>query len=631
VSTLRPEAQEHRSYQNVADLASRRASDQAWKQFAQAQTPEEFCSGWLVIQCHAIGGVSDGVVVLKKPGTSAFAPVAFYPDNAQRDRSQLAELSERALAEGRGVVQPREQPADSPARDPRYQLAYPVRVDGEVRGVVGVEIDWRPEAQLQSVMRDLQWGAGWLEVLLRRHADPKDSARTQLKLALDLVSTLLEQPGLKDGAAAFTTEMATRLGFDRVVLAVAKGRRVKLCAVSHSPQFEPRSNLLRAVESAMEEAIDQAATVVFPPPRENLPVVTHAHEALVRESGAGSAVTIPLTSGDRVIGALTLESPAGYRFDVPTLELCQAAAAVAGPVVELKRSSEEGLASHAAGSTAELWRRLVGPGFPGYKFAAVCVALVAAFLGFATGEFRISATSKLEGAVQRAIAAPFNGYIKEAPVRAGDEVKAGQVIGRFDDRDLQLERVKLLSQREQYAKQYREALAKHDRAQMEIVGAQVAQAEAQLAQVAEQLARVEMVAPLDGIVVSGDLSQSLGSPVERGQVLFEVAPLTDFRIILNVDERDIAYVNAGQRGELAVSSMPGDRFPFTVNKVTPVNVAHDGRNVFRVEAGLEGEAGRLRPGMEGVGKIYVDERKLVWIWTRQMVDWMRLWAWSWLP
>ena len=69
----------------VAELAGRRAYEQAWRQFAQGRTPEEFCRGWLLIQCHLIGGVSDAVVVLLKPGTQSFAPVAFYPE-APRER-----------------------------------------------------------------------------------------------------------------------------------------------------------------------------------------------------------------------------------------------------------------------------------------------------------------------------------------------------------------------------------------------------------------------------------------------------------------------------------------------------------------------------------------------------------------
>lgn len=630
MSSVKSEIHDVRSPAQVTDLALRRAPEQAWKQFAQAQTPEEFCGSWLIIQCHAIGGVSDGVVIMQKPGTKSFVPVAFYPENA-RDRLHLAEVSERALKEGRGIVQPMEQPTAPEARGPRYQLAYPVRLDGEVRGVVGMDIDWRPEAQLQTAMRDLQWGSGWLEVVLRRHADPVEAVTLRLKLALGMMATLLEHPGLDEASTAFTTDLATRLGCDRAALGVFKGKRVKIRAVSHSAQFERRANLMRAVAEAMEEAIDQGETVVFPPERGNLPVVSQAHQVLLRESEGGSAVTLPLSSHGRVVGALTLERAAGHRFDVPTLEICEAVASLAGPIIELKRRGEESLPERAADSLRDVWERLFGPKHAQFKLIAICVAAVALFLAFATGDYRISANSTVEGVVQRAITAPFNGYVKEAMLRAGDTVKAAQVIGRFDDRDLKLERTKLGSQRDQYVRQHREALAKHDRAQSEIVSALLAQSEAQIALVDEQLARVEMVAPFDGMIVSGDLSQSLGSPVERGQVLFEIAPLDGYRIALRVDERDISSVALVQRGELAVTSMPGERFEFKVTKITSVNTAKDGVNYFRVEATLENLDARLRPGMEGVGKILVDERKLIWIWTHTLTDWIRLWLWSWLP
>jgi multidrug resistance efflux pump len=174
-------------------------------------------------------------------------------------------------------------------------------------------------------------------------------------------------------------------------------------------------------------------------------------------------------------------------------------------------------------------------------------------------------------------------------------------------------------------------MAKHERAQSEILGAQLEQTQAQLALVEEQLARAAMLAPLDGIIVSGDLSQLRGSPIERGQVLFELAALDGYRVVLRVDERDIAHVVVGQRGELAVTAMPGETFPFTVTSIVPVNLAQEGRNLFRVEARLDGDTGRLRPGMSGVGKIHIEERNLAWIWTRTATDWVRLKLWAHLP
>jgi RND family efflux transporter MFP subunit len=518
------------------------------------------------------------------------------------------------------------------ASAPRYQLAYPVRLDGKVHGAVGLDIEPRPEPRVQAAIRELQWGSGWLELLLRRHVDPRQTERERLKLALDLVATLLEQTRFSESATAFATQLAAKLGCDRVALGVVEGKRIRVRAVSHSAQFDRRANLLRAVEGAMEESLDQEASVVYPPPQDLHPVVARAHEQLLHESAGGSAATFPLVHADRVVGALTLERAAGHRFDAPTLEVCAAVASIAGPIIELKRASDVGLPRHLWQASRGLWQKLAGPGHPGLKLAAAGGAALALFLAFASGPFRVAANATLEGAVQRAITAPANGYVKEASLRAGDTVKAGQVIGSFDDRDLRLERVKLISQRDQYLRQHRDALARHERAQAEIVASQIAQSEAQLALVEEQLARTRLVAPFDGVIVSGDLSQSLGSPVERGQVLFEVAPLEGYRVVLQVDEHDIAEVSNGQRGELTVSSIPGERFAFTVTKITPVNTAKEGRNFFRVEAELAQPPGaRLRPGMEGVGKIYIDERKYVWIWTHSLVDWVRLWLWSWMP
>jgi hypothetical protein len=82
------------------DLAdSERAEvDLTWRQFGSAASPEEFCRHWLSLQCHMIGEVNDAVAVLQKPGTEAFAPLAFWPEG-RRERSHLAAVTERVLRE----------------------------------------------------------------------------------------------------------------------------------------------------------------------------------------------------------------------------------------------------------------------------------------------------------------------------------------------------------------------------------------------------------------------------------------------------------------------------------------------------------------------------------------------------
>jgi len=298
----------------------------------------------------------------------------------------------------------------------------------------------------------------------------------------------------------------------------------------------------------------------------------------------------------------------------------------------VKRKDDRWLIQKAGDSIVNYGRKLVGPRHTVLKLVSYSLLALLVFFIFAKGEYRVTADARLEGAVQRAVAAPLAGYVAEAYVRAGDLVHEGDPLFSLDDRDLVLERLKWLSQKSQYTREYNEAVAMRDRAKANVLAAQVEQAEAQVALIEEQLERVRVTAPFDGFVVSGDLSQSLGIPVERGDVLFELAPLADYRVILEVEERDIGQLREGQEGQLALTGLPGDRLPILVEKVTPVSIAEEGKNYFRVEAGLTGDMPPLlRPGMEGVGKVDIERRRLIWIWTHKIIYWMRMFFWSWWP
>jgi multidrug resistance efflux pump len=292
----------------------------------------------------------------------------------------------------------------------------------------------------------------------------------------------------------------------------------------------------------MNEAVDQDKRVVLPAADNDDHVLVHAHEQLRAQFGTAAICTIPFSHNGELLGALTFERSSKQPFDTQTLALCETVASVVGPILQLKRDA------HLPGleKLRNAWRtqltQLTGHGHLSLQAGILAVVGLLLLLAFARGDYRIDAEAKLEGTVQRVVVAPFDGYIAEAPARAGDIVTQGQLLARLDDRDLKLEHAKWSGERAQLLKSQREALAKHERAEYSILDAQHEQAEAELALADEKLARTQLKAPLDGIVVSGDLSQSLGAPIERGQVLFEVAPLDAYRIMLEIDERDIAHV-----------------------------------------------------------------------------------------
>jgi hypothetical protein len=402
--------------------------------------------------------------------------------------------------------------------------------------------------------------------------------------------------------------------------------------MSHTATFQRRNQAVDAIENAMEEALDQNASVSFPSAAATERRIAVAHKGLANRSGGRAAVaSVILPSRGRSIGVITLERHRDQPFDGESIKLGEMIASLVGPVVDLQHDGGRIVSGRAVGLLGEAIRALFGSRRPAVKLAAITIVAIAAWLAFASGVHMVSAKSVVEGMVQRAAVAPFDGFIQSAPKRAGDRVHEGEVLASLNDKDLVLDQLKSLSERDRLVQKYRDALAKHERAEMAALSAQVNEAAAQLALADEKLARTRITAPFEGMVVSGDLSQMLGSPIERGKVLFEIAPLEDYRVILQVDERDIGYVAIGQEGRLALAGRPAQPIPFTITKVTPVAEADEGRNFFRLEARLDSSGIPLRPGMEGVGKIKIGPASLAWIWTHPLIEWIWLTAWKWIP
>ena len=257
--------------------------------------------------------------------------------------------------------------------------------------------------------------------------------------------------------------------------------------------------------------------------------------------------------------------------------------------------------------------------------------LILCALAFMTSTYRVTATANLEGRIQRAIVAPFDGFVAAAHARAGKTVVAGEVIAELDTGNLVLQQQRYAAEINEYDHQYRKALSERDQTQAHIFKSRVSQAQAQLSLLEKKIERSTLVSTLDGIIISGDLSRSLGTPVKTGDILFEVAPLDEYRLVILVDEKQVVDVSEGLQGALTLKALPGTALPFVVHKVSPVFAEDEKGITYRVEATLVEENTSLRPGMEGVAKIEIDQRRLGWIYFHELFDLIRLWAWRWLP
>jgi multidrug resistance efflux pump len=427
-----------------------------------------------------------------------------------------------------------------------------------------------------------------------------------------------------------------RLSCDRVAIGLVDNAHIKLAALSEAATFEKNTPLVKAYVSTMEEAFDAGQLVCQQKTATSQPAAEIAqshpmHLALLAVSGATHVISLPLKQGAECVGILVVERSEDRAFEPADFEWLEAFGALLACVVVQRRLAERTSLGRLGNEIADFFENLFGPGHLVLKVGSCAALLLAGVLALVHIDYRVPAKTVIEGEVQRVVAAPFEGFIGESYVRAGDTVNKGQPLAQLDDRDLKTEEARWSSERDQYQNKQLEAMANHDLTAVQVIGAQLSQAQAQLTLVLDKIERARLIAPYDGLVVSGDLSQQIGSPVEAGKKLFEISPLTSYRVILQVDEREIRHVHAGQKGHIVMTGIAGDPMAMTVLTVTPVAIAQEGRNYFRVEARLGEATARLRPGMEGIGKIETGSHSLWWILTHSLTDWLRLTLWGWLP
>lgn len=580
---------------------------------------------WLSVQCRLIDATAKGIVFSREPDSGAYTVAASWPEGYTGSAVLMEVVKTAGVRRQTLFASPN---SDNTASD-REIVAAPLVRDGKTCGVVALDVPRPSKEQRGTLAQMLHVGSAWLGQLEVPATPPHAEHQGAL---IDLTAACLSATSFAEAATVLVTELAARFDCDRVSLGTVRDGNVKLQALSHSAGFSQRQQFGRQVEAAMGEVLEQEVTAVYPPiPGRNARTFT-AHAELARWQQTSAICTVPLHYQKILLGALTFERGAQRQpFDADSITSLEQAAALLGPILELRRRESRPLAIVLKDAARDMLKRVLGPGHLVTKFTGIATVLIIVVLALAPGQYHVGADAVLEGRIERVVAAPQKGYLQSVSARPGDIVKAGAALASLDDRDLKLEQLKWSAKQEQVAQEYRKALAERDRINIGVLSAQLAQAESQLLLIEKQLGRVQLIAPFDGIVVSGDFMQALGSPIERGQVMFKLAPLDDYRVILKVDETDIADVREGQRGRLTLTATPDEALEILIERITPVASADARSNYFRVEAKLDKPPNYLRPGMQGVAKIDIDSRQLLWIWTRSLINWARVKLWAWLP
>ena len=240
------------------------------------------------------------------------------------------------------------------------------------------------------------------------------------------------------------------------------------------------------------------------------------------------------------------------------------------------------------------------------------IALVAmvALISMLPVPYRVSGNATVVPHTRSFVVAPHAGLLKATYVRMGDVVQRGAPIAELDDRELRIDMAKLLAERDRAAKQRDIQRADGNVAQEQLAELDLARVDEQIKLTKYRLGNLTLQAPIDGVVLEGELEDVSGAPVETGQLLAEIALLDRLWIEIDVREEELSEIRVGQELRVALDA-DSSVIKASVESISPSARVRNGQNVFVVRGLLENSAHALRPGTSGMAKIDSDDRPLV--------------------
>jgi membrane fusion protein (multidrug efflux system) len=220
-----------------------------------------------------------------------------------------------------------------------------------------------------------------------------------------------------------------------------------------------------------------------------------------------------------------------------------------------------------------------------------------------------SGTATLEAIGDAQVVSKTSGIILKILVEEGMRVQKGQLLAQLDDDAVRnkLDQATATLKKAQAAYDKSEkGIAKNliprsdfDRDKFDLETQHAVVAGAQI-----DLSYTRILAPISGVIAKR--SVKVGNLVTVNQALFQIVDMDPLQAVLNVPERDLDTLKAGQPVHLRVDSLPDKNFDGIVARIAPVVDATSG--TFRATCEFRDSTQTLKPGMFGRIDVVYDQR-----------------------
>ncbi|MFM2217099.1 MAG: hypothetical protein RL240_1417, partial [Planctomycetota bacterium] len=439
-----------------------------------------------------------------------------------------------------------------------------------------------PEAQ-RGYLRFVEHMAKLIGDWIKGHTLQEVSTRQELWQQSDQFARLVhDNLDLRDTAFTIANEGRRLIDCDRVSVAVLKGGKAKVIAISGQDSIENRSNNVQALGSLATRVINSGEPLWYDGSTEDLPPqLEEAIEDYVDLSHGRTVTVLPIRQPERKLeGDILAER--NETNEARVRQEIIGALIVEQIETQLSRETLEGrvdlVYEHAARALSNsmshsnilfmpLWRFLDrflwmfrGSALP--RTLSILGLIGAAILSMfiIPMDFDLQGNGKLKPTVERQVFAHADGEVEQVYIKHGDEVVENQPLVKLKNNELEQQ---IQTTRGQYKQALQQAyelkrqlnnstsLTESDRIRLQQDYNQAEQEavnrNAELTLLVERQAKLQRLSPIKGLITTWDVEKVLNArPVVTGQVLMTVAdPEADWEVEVLMPEKRMRYLDWG--------------------------------------------------------------------------------------
>lgn len=450
-----------------------------------------------------------------------------------------------------------------------------------------------------------------------------------VKVSAEITSTL----DLDHILGAIVNGPSTVIPYERAAIALDQRDRMKVKAVSGTSKINPEDPEIARLQDLLEWT-SLAGEPIFVAQHgdevEDERAETRAKfQSYFAASGMRAYHALPLTDDDGRLGILSFESSDPDFLSSAHLEMIKVLAAQATvalrnaslyrevPFIEVLQPFLEKKRKFLA---LEKRRRLA-------LVAGVAIALL--FLAAFPLPLRVDGPAVVAPAHSARVQPEVAGIVQTVGVREGDAVKQGAVLATLADWQYRAELAAAQARYETAVSQMNHSLAVNDGTQAGIERVQADYWTTEVARARERLERTQLRSPIDGLVATPHIEDSVGRDLKPGETLVEIVDTSRASVDVAIDEHDVSLLRPGEKAGVKLEGFPTHTFRGEVTMVSPKSQVEGDEHVFFARVSIPNSEGLIRTGMQGRGKIFTAWKPAGEVFFRRPAMWLWSKIWSW--